>query len=161
VAGGPAGEAFEADPEVRRLRELAARLGVAERVVFLGSIARADVPGLIRSADIVVSVPWYEPFGIVPVEAMACGRPVVGSAVGGLLDTVVPGVTGELVPPREPAALAQTLRRLLDDPDRRRRYGEAGRRRAVEYYDWSAVVAETESVYRSVCAIPDAKEAIR
>jgi glycosyltransferase involved in cell wall biosynthesis len=161
VAGGPAGEAFEADPEVRRLRELAARLGVAERVLFLGSIARADVPGLIRSADIVVSVPWYEPFGIVPVEAMACGRPVVGSAVGGLLDTVVPGVTGELVPPREPAALAQTLRRLLDDPDRRRRYGEAGRRRAVEYYDWSAVVAETESVYRSVCAIPDAKEAIR
>jgi glycosyltransferase involved in cell wall biosynthesis len=115
---------------------------------------------VIRSADVVVSVPWYEPFGIVPVEAMACGRPVVGSAVGGLLDTVVPGVTGELVPPRDPAALAQALRRLLDDPERRRRYGEAGRRRAVEHYDWSAVVAETESVYRSVCAVPDA-EAIR
>jgi glycosyltransferase involved in cell wall biosynthesis len=101
-------------------------------------------------ADLVVAVPWYEPFGIVPVEAMACGRPVVGSSVGGLLDTVVPGVTGELVPPRRPDLLAPVLRDLLADPGRRCRYGHAGRARAVETYQWRRVVAETESVYASL-----------
>jgi len=100
----------------------------------------------------VVTMPWYEPFGIVPLEAMACGRPIVGSAVGGLLDTVVPGVTGELVPPHDPDALTATLRALLDDPERRERYGEAGRRRAVERYDWSTVVSETAAVYQALCA---------
>jgi glycosyltransferase involved in cell wall biosynthesis len=97
-------------------------------------------------------VPWYEPFGIVPVEAMACGRPVVGSAVGGLLDTVVPEVTGELVPPRRPDLLAPVLRDLLADPERRERYGRAGRRRAVRTYQWKQVVAATEEVYDSVLA---------
>ena len=152
VAGGPPGEALERDAEVIRLRAVAAEHGVADRVRFLGGVARAEVPGLIRAADVVVTVPWYEPFGIVPLEAMACGRPVVGSAVGGLLDTVAPGVTGELVPPRDPAALAATLRDLLADPDRRRRYGEAGRRRALERYDWSTVVARTEAVYHELVA---------
>jgi len=147
IAGGPAGRALDVDPEAQRLRELADRLQVADRVEFLGGLARADVPELMRSADVVVTVPWYEPFGIVPLEAMACGRPVVGSAVGGLLDTIVPGTTGELVPPRDPRALADALDALLDDPERRRRYGEAGRERAVSLYDWSTVVARTEAVY--------------
>ncbi|SFC33643.1 Glycosyltransferase involved in cell wall bisynthesis [Nocardioides terrae] len=150
IAGGPAGSALDVDPEVERLRELAERLRVTDRVVFLGGLARADVPDLMRSADVVVTVPWYEPFGIVPLEAMACGRPVVGSAVGGLLDTIVPGGTGELVPPRDPEALADVLGELLDDPERRRRYGEAGRERAVSLYDWSNVVARTEAVYEEV-----------
>nr|BFE77937.1 glycosyltransferase family 1 protein [Planobispora longispora] len=79
---------------------LAAAHGIAERVKLLGSVDRADVPALMRSADVVVSVPWYEPFGIVPLEAMACGIPVVASAVGGHLDTVAG--CGTLVPPRRP-----------------------------------------------------------
>jgi len=150
VAGGPASDLLGADPEVHRLREVAHRLGVASRVRFVGSVGRDDVPALMCSSDVVVAVPWYEPFGIVPVEAMACGRPVVGSAVGGLLDTVVPGVTGELVPPRDPARLAETLRALLADPDRRAAYGRAGRARAVTTYQWRAVVRATEDVYASV-----------
>jgi glycosyltransferase involved in cell wall biosynthesis len=150
VAGGPRPDLLDTDPEVTRLRRLAHRLGVADRVRFLGSVDRVDVPRIMCSADVVVAVPWYEPFGIVPVEAMACGRPVVGSAVGGLLDTVVPGVTGELVPPRRPDVLAPVLRDLLEDEARRNAYGRAGRRRAVRTYQWRQVVAATEDVYASV-----------
>jgi glycosyltransferase involved in cell wall biosynthesis len=152
VAGGPAPDLLDTDPEVRRLRTLAARLGVAERVRFLGSVSRDEVPRLMCAADAVVAVPWYEPFGIVPVEAMACGRPVVGSAVGGLLDTVLPGVTGELVPPRRPDLLAPVVRDLLADRARREAYGRAGRDRAVQTYQWRQVAAATEEVYACVAA---------
>ncbi len=150
VAGGAVEAMLDADPDIARLRRLADRLGVADRVHFLGAVSRRDVPALMCSADVVVAVPWYEPFGIVPVEAMACGRPVVGSAVGGLLDTVVPGVTGELVPPRRPDLLAGTLADLLGDPARMQRYGTAGRQRAVDAYQWRQVVDRTEDVYASV-----------
>jgi glycosyltransferase involved in cell wall biosynthesis len=150
IAGGPPRDQLDVDPEITRLRRLAHLHGVVGRVEFLGGVARADVPALMCASDIVVCVPWYEPFGIVPVEAMACGRPVVGSAVGGLLDTVVPNVTGELVPPRRPDLLAPVLRDLLADPERRERYGRAGRRRAVRTYQWRQVVAATEAVYASV-----------
>jgi len=150
VAGGPAPELVDSDPEIQRLRRLADARGVGDRVTFLGSVPRDELPALICSSDVVVAVPWYEPFGIVPVEAMACGRPVVGSTVGGLLDTVVPGHTGELVPPRRPDLLAPVLRDLLADPDRRERYGRAGRARAVGVYQWRQVAAATEGVYASV-----------
>jgi glycosyltransferase involved in cell wall biosynthesis len=150
IAGGPRYDALEADPAVQRLRSLARRFGVEDRVRFLGGVARADVPALIRDSDIVVTVPWYEPFGIVPLEAMACGRPVVGTAVGGLLDTVVPGVTGELVPPRRCHELTRALRSLLEDGDRRTAYGHAARERATALYDWRQVVQQTEDVYAAV-----------
>ena len=152
VAGGPEPSALDTDPEVRRLREVARRAGVADRVLFMGGVGRDDVPRLMNEADVVVAVPWYEPFGIVPVEAMACGRPVVGSAVGGLLDTVLPGRTGELVPPRRPDAIAVAVRRLVEDPTRRADYGRAGRDRAVALYRWSCVAERTEDVYLRVTA---------
>jgi glycosyltransferase involved in cell wall biosynthesis len=152
VAGGPAPDVMDGDPAVQRLRALAERFGVSDRVRFLGGVARPEVPALIRDSDVVVAVPWYEPFGIVPLEAMACGRPVVAAAVGGMLDTVVPGVTGEHVAPRDPAALAATLRGLLDDPERRAAYGVAGRNRAVELYDWNTIVDSTEAAYEAVVA---------
>jgi glycosyltransferase involved in cell wall biosynthesis len=99
---------------------------------------------------VLVTVPWYEPFGIVPLEAMACGRPVVASAVGGLQDTVLPGICGELVPPRRPDLLAAALRTLLTDPGRRAAYGAAGLGRAHRHYGWDRVCAETEKVYQAV-----------
>jgi glycosyltransferase involved in cell wall biosynthesis len=150
VAGGPRRRALEADPEAIRLMRLADDLGIADRVRFLGGVSREEVPRLMAAADVVVSVPWYEPFGIVPLEAMASGRPVLGSAVGGLLDTVLPGVTGELVPPRRPDLLAAMLRRLLDDPDRRRELGRAGRERVETHYSWDHVVCRHEQVYADV-----------
>ena len=85
----------------------------------VGRVDRDELPALMRSADLVVCAPWYEPFGIVPLEAMACGRPVLATAVGGLVDTVVDGVTGRHVPPRRPDLLAAAMRELLADPDAR------------------------------------------
>jgi glycosyltransferase involved in cell wall biosynthesis len=151
VGGPPAGQVGD-DPEIRRLRTVAAEVGVTDRLLFTGSVGRADVPAWIRSADVVLAVPWYEPFGITPLEAMACGRPVVASAVGGLVDTVADGLTGELVPARDPGRLGAVLRSLLADDERRAAYGAAGVQRARARYRWNRVVADTEAVYRHVLA---------
>ena len=152
VVGGPPVDQLDADREVQRLRAVAAGAGVADRVVFTGSVGRADVPAWVRSADVVLAVPWYEPFGITPLEAMACGRPVVATAVGGLVDSVADGVTGDLVPPRDPDSLGQVLAALLADDARRAAYGRAGVERARARYRWDRVAADTESVYRQVLA---------
>ncbi len=147
VAGGPPPDALHDDPEAARLAALAERLGVADRVRFLGAVAHGDVPALLRTVDVVVCTPWYEPFGIVPLEAAACGRPVVGSAVGGLLDTVVDGRTGLLVPPRDPAAVAAAVGRLADRQTRLR-FGAAARLRAERLYGWATVARRTAAVYQ-------------
>jgi D-inositol-3-phosphate glycosyltransferase len=147
VAGGPDQPRLESDPELRRLRELARESGVADRVVFAGRVSHDAAPALMRSADVVVSVPWYEPFGMVPVEAMACGTPVVAAAVGGHLDTIVDGVTGLHVPPRDPAALAAQLRKVLAEPRWRAALGKAGAHRARTRYSWERIAAVTEDVY--------------
>jgi glycosyltransferase involved in cell wall biosynthesis len=152
VVGGPPAAELDGDAEVRRLRAVADSLGVADRLVFTGAVARADVPAWIRSADVVLAVPWYEPFGITPLEAMACGRPVVATAVGGLQDSVADGVTGDLVPPRDPARLGAVLAALLADDARRAAYGAAGVQRARNRYRWARVVADTDTVYRQVLA---------
>ncbi|MCW2943401.1 MAG: glycosyl transferase, group 1 [Actinoallomurus sp.] len=150
VAGGPDRADLHRDAEAVRLRRLAHDRGVAGRVVFTGQVPHEDLPALIRSADVVVSVPWYEPFGIVPIEAMACGVPVVASAVGGHLDTVIDGVTGLHVPPRVPGALAGRLRRLLTDPRLGGYLGAAAAAHARDRYPWSRIAAETEAVYDRV-----------
>jgi D-inositol-3-phosphate glycosyltransferase len=121
---------------------------VADRVRLIGQVARADMPALLRSSDLIVCSPWYEPFGIVPLEAMACGVPVVASAVGGMLDTVVDSVTGALVPPRDPAALAEVICPLLASPSRRAEFARAGLERVRSCYSWDRVAADTAAVYQ-------------
>ena len=150
VAGGPDPEELDHDREAQRYRALAERLGVAGRVHLIGSVERKDVPALLRSADVVATVPWYEPFGMVAVEAMACGVPVVASQVGGLVDTVVDGVTGFHVPPRASCDLAERLRLLLARPALRRRLGAAGAERAQQRYGWDSVAAATLESYLRV-----------
>jgi glycosyltransferase involved in cell wall biosynthesis len=154
LAGGPRRSALRSDPEARRLRALARWHGVEDRVDFRGAIDRAQIPPLLRSADVVACVPWYEPFGIVPLEAMACGVPVLASAVGGLIDTVVDGATGVHVPPRSPERIAEALRFLLADEGRRRALGAAGAARARERYGWSRVADSMLRVYGALVSEP-------
>jgi glycosyltransferase involved in cell wall biosynthesis len=142
---GGAGHAY-AD----RLRDLAARCGVADRVTLAGAVPAEDMPRWYRSADVLAATPWYEPFGLTPLEAMASGVPVVATAVGGLTDTVVDGVTGDLVPAREPRALAVALRRLLADDVRRMSYGAAAVDRARHSYSWRRVATQLAAVYAAV-----------
>jgi D-inositol-3-phosphate glycosyltransferase len=160
IAGGPARDRLSSDPEVRRLRRLARVRGVEDRVEFRGRLERAEVPPLLRSADVVLAVPWYEPFGIVPLEAMACGVPVVATAVGGMIDTVVDGITGIHVPPRRPDLVAEAVRALLADPALRAALGAAGVERARERYSWQRVTDAIVETYADVTAArrPAARE---
>src|SRR4051794_26790039 len=150
IAGGPPAADLPADVEACRLRSLAERHGVSDRVHLLGRVDRDALPALLRSADALVTVPWYEPFGITPLEAMACGVPVVASAVGGMIDTVVDGVTGRHVPPRDPERLAAVLRDVLADPAARAAQGRAGVRRTRQLYDWDRVALGTLDVYEEL-----------
>ncbi|RCG26031.1 glycosyltransferase family 1 protein [Streptomyces diacarni] len=159
VAGGPGGPALDRDPEARRLRALARELGVADRVHLTGGLGREEVPRLMRAADAVLCPADYEPFGIVPLEAMSCGTPVVATEVGGQRDTVAHRGTGLLVPPQDPAALARAVRTLLAMPARGRAYGASGRRRVLSRYSWERVVSQTEEVYRDVLAARSAPAA--
>ncbi|HEV7584189.1 MAG TPA: glycosyltransferase [Solirubrobacteraceae bacterium] len=147
VAGGPEQTDLHEDPEARRLLGLIDEEGVSDRVRLCGRVARAEVPKLLRSADVAVAVPWYEPFGIVPLEAMACGVPVVASAVGGMVDTILDGVTGMHVPPRDPERLAEVLSELLAHQQHRIHYGEAGVKRTRRLYDWARIGGATMDVY--------------
>jgi D-inositol-3-phosphate glycosyltransferase len=149
VAGGPARAQLPADLTYRKLAGLADSLGVANRVLFAGGVSRAALPPLLRSADLVVSVSDYEPSGMVSVEAMACGTPVIASPVGGQVDAVVDGTTGILVPPGRPALLAQRIRQLLGHPMLLEAFSVAAADRARSRYSWDRIAHETLAVYDS------------
>jgi starch synthase len=106
-----------------------------------------DVIQLYSHAAVFCCPSVYEPFGIINLEAMACETPVVASAVGGIIEVVEDGVTGLLVPPREPRALAAALTAVLGDPGRARAMGLAGRARVEEQFSWTSVAARTEALY--------------
>jgi D-inositol-3-phosphate glycosyltransferase len=156
VAGGPTPAALGSDAAAERLATHALACGVADRVTLLGRVARHEIPQLLRAADVVVCAAWYEPFGIVPLEAMAAGVPVVATAVGGQNDTVIDRFTGLHVPPREPRAIAAALRELLADPALRARLGAAGRHRIEGRFTWERVASESVKVYRGIASRSDA-----
>jgi glycogen synthase len=111
-----------------------------------------DLLQLYSHAAVFVCPSIYEPFGLINLEAMACETPVVASAVGGIPEVVEDGRTGLLVPPGEPAALAEAIRWVLAHPDEGRALGRAGRRRVEERFTWARVAEQTESVYRAAVA---------
>jgi glycosyltransferase involved in cell wall biosynthesis len=139
-----------ATPEIGRLQALAEAEGVRNAVTFVGSRGRKELRDYYAASDVFVTTPWYEPFGITPIEAMACGRPVVGAAVGGIKFTVRDGQTGFLVPPKDPDALAVRLVQLYHDADLRERMGEAALRRANTLFTWERVARQVAKVYEDV-----------
>ncbi len=153
VVGGPPLDQLDADPQARRLRALAEQCGVADRVRLTGAVPREEMPYWYRSADVLVAAPWYEPFGLTPLEAMACGVPVVGTAVGGLTDTVLHGVTGDLVRPRDPRSLGVAVRALLADRVRRFGYATAALDRVRQHYLWQRAADQLSAVYLEVSEV--------
>lgn len=159
IVGGSADDAT-ADPEARRLLEIAEDLGVSDQVIFGGQVPQAELPHILRSLDAVVCSPWYEPFGIVPLEAMASGVPVIAATVGGMIDTVVDGVTGLHVPPRDASSVAAAIEQLVDNPQLRATLGAGGRERVQKKYSWDRVAAMTHRVYRGAVAASRASAAL-
>jgi len=137
-------------PELGRLIRMTEELGIADCVQFTGKRQREHLRYYYTAANVFVTTPWYEPFGITPLEAMACGTPVIGSAVGGIKSTVVDGETGYLVPPNDPAALAERLAWLQRNPQLAHRLGWAGMRRAYQQYTWRSVATSIAQVYEQV-----------
>ncbi|MEU7715034.1 glycosyltransferase [Micromonospora chalcea] len=150
IAGGPPAERLDGHAEARRLRELAERAGVAEQVKLVGAVPHDQMATWYRSADVVACTPHYAAAGRVSLEAMACGVPVVGYAMGGIADAVVDEVTGKLVPPGDVRTLGVTLRRLLSDNAGRFAYGHAAVDRVRCSYTWERTATALERLYERV-----------
>jgi phosphatidyl-myo-inositol dimannoside synthase len=143
-------------PVREELEDLARQVGVAERVHFLGAINERDLPALYNLAAVYVGASrraervGVEGFGISLVEASACGLPVVAGNSGGIPDAVRDGETGFLVPPEDPAALADAISRLLANAELAQRIGAAGRRAVETYYNWDRVVRDLRAIEAEV-----------
>jgi len=143
-------------PDRERLEKLANKLGLGDRVRFLGGVSDRELPALYNLASVYVGASrraerlGVEGFGIALVEASACGRPVVAGNSGGIPDAVRDGETGFLVPPEEPAAFADAICRLLADPAAAQRMGQNGRRAVETYFNWDRVVRDLREIESQV-----------
>jgi len=146
VGGDTSEDSAMVDKEMQRLQNLRAELGIADLVTFLGAQAQDALPDHYSAADVVVMPSYYESFGMVALEAMACGTPVIASQVGGLSFTVQDGVTGFLVPGQDPPALAEKITLLLKDQALRDRLGAQGIEWA-EQHSWARIADQVISLY--------------
>jgi glycosyltransferase involved in cell wall biosynthesis len=137
-------------PEIGRLQELATAANVADRILFTGRKSREILRYYYAAADIFITTPWYEPFGITPLEAMACGIPVIGSDTGGIKYSVAHGRTGFLVPPKAPADLAKKIDRLLKDVRLAEQMGRRALKRVHKLFTWKKVALQMTDVYALV-----------
>ncbi len=140
----------ELTPEIGRLMRIAHDEGISEHVKFVGRRARADLRDFYCAADVFVTTPWYEPFGLTLVEAMACALPVLGSRVGGIQYTVQHGRTGFLVEPKDPSELARKLVQIVSDPAIGPLFGRRARRRACQLFTWRCVAQQLDALYTRV-----------
>ncbi|MDR2985366.1 MAG: glycosyltransferase [Nocardiopsaceae bacterium] len=152
IAGGPEPDDLDSDIACKKLGKLAAGLGVADRVTITGQVSDTNLPALIRSADLFVSTARYEPFGSAALSAMACGKPVIASAVGGYADAVVDGTTGLLLPDGRPQMLVKRLRELLATPMKLTGFGIAAADRARSRFPWERIATETIGAYERCLA---------
>lgn len=142
----------EAMREQIRLKALVDRLGIAEAVVFVGSVGHDALPQYYTAADVCAIPSYDEPFGLVAIEAMACGTPVVASAVGGLRFTVLPEETGLLVPPQDAAALAAGINRIFSDEVWSQKIRKQASERVQQNFSWAATAARLSDLYRRLLA---------
>jgi len=147
IAGGPPRTQLRSQRAYRALMRLARGLGVHDRLSFTGEVSPADLPALLRSADLLVSAAPYDPHGVITLAAMACGTPVAVSAVDGNRDAVLDETTGLLVAPGRPGLLAQRVRRLLAAPMRLEAFGIAAADRASARYSWDRIGREAAAAY--------------
>src|ERR1700733_551609 len=147
IAGRPQDGKLGGDKSDRGLSRLASELNVRDRVIFHGGVSEGDLPALLRSADLLVDAPTGEPFATVALEAMACGTPVVASAIGSHLDTIIDGTTGLLVPPARPGLIAQRIRTLLASPMLLEGFGIAAVDRARARYSWDRIGQEALAIH--------------
>jgi glycosyltransferase involved in cell wall biosynthesis len=138
------------DPGDEAITRLACKLGVHDRVSCAGPVTEAEMPSLMRSADMLVHLTPSQRFAIVPVEAMASGLPVVASWDAAPGDAIIDGITGFLVSPAQPAQLARRVRQLLASPMLLEGYGIAAASRARSRYSWERVAQETLTVYEEL-----------
>jgi phosphoheptose isomerase len=138
------------NPEIIRLQKLANELGIPELVTFTGRKKRDELRYYYAAADIFITTPWYEPFGITPLEAMACGTPVIGSNVGGIKYSVEDGRTGYLVPPQDEDALAQKIYETLSDPLQLATMRENAIKRANAMFKWSNISTMVAALYERI-----------
>jgi phosphoheptose isomerase len=144
-----------ATPEIGRLREVARQAGVEAAVTFVGRRGRDILKYYYSAADVFVTTPWYEPFGITPLESMACGTPVIGANVGGVKFTVRDGETGYLVPPDDPAAVAERIAHLYRHPRLMHLFRRQAIRRANDLFTWRHVASGVAALYEDVLAAGD------
>lgn len=135
-----------------RIEQLVQATGLANRTLFVGQVGHDRLPLYYTAADVCVIPSYYEPFGLVAIEAMACGTPVVASDVGGLKFTVIPEETGLLVPSRDPIAFAQAIDRVLSDELWARKLRRQASVRVQQNFSWSAVAARLSDLYRRLLA---------
>jgi glycosyltransferase involved in cell wall biosynthesis len=137
-------------PEINRLRGIAREAGVLDKIHFAGRKCREQLKYYYAASDVFITTPWYEPFGITPLEAMACGTPVIGSNVGGIKYSIADGETGALVPPNDPDVLASKIEELIKDQKKLRLMGEKGLLRVNKYFTWARVAAKAAKLYHQV-----------
>ncbi|HEY9025158.1 MAG TPA: glycosyltransferase family 1 protein, partial [Burkholderiaceae bacterium] len=137
-------------PEIGRLMAVARECGVADRVIFEGNQPRTGLQDWYAAADVFVTTPWYEPFGITPLEAMACGTPVVGSNVGGIKFSVRDGECGYLVEPKQPDMLAERLAHLYRHPRLVSVFRRQAINRANDLFTWRNVTNEMAALYERI-----------
>lgn len=158
VGGSRAGG--EDAQEQQRIQALVAELGLQDVTVFVGQVAQADLPPYYAAANVCVIPSYYEPFGLVALEAMAAGTPVIASSVGGLKHTVVDRVTGMSIPPRDPIALTTAIENVFETPSQWETYGIAGQKWVEANFSSAAVTAKIHHLYQSLTLTESVREAI-
>jgi glycosyltransferase involved in cell wall biosynthesis len=137
-------------PEIARLQKIATENNVLADVYFAGRKGRDLLKFYYAAADIFITTPWYEPFGITPLEAMACGTPVIGSNVGGIKYSVIDGETGALVNPNNPDELAEKVTELIFNNEKLKEMGQNAIRRVNRYFTWEIVALKIGKLYKKM-----------